>query len=114
MLEPDATGSGESAFEMLITGADVTVVVASGPGCGRASFVSMVQPVLVITVPLGSGLFTFTTSCTDPDAPVPTAPMFQVMTPPDSDPPAVAETKVVFAGSGSAITVPVALLVPTF
>ena len=114
MLLPAVTGSGASVLEMFSTGLEVTVVVASGPVCGRISLLSMVQPVLVITVPLASGLLTRTTSWTDPEPPALTAPMFQVTTPAASVPPAVAETKTVFAGSGSLRTTPVALLVPVF
>src|SRR5213593_1224046 len=114
MFAPGATGSGESVLDRVSTGAAVTVVVAFGPVCGSDSLLSMVQPVLVITVPLASGLLTRTTSWTDPDPPALTAPMFQVTTPAASVPPAVAETKTVFAGSGSLRTTPVALLVPVF
>ena len=63
-------------------------------------------------MPLGSGLFTLTTSCTEPEALAASAPMFQVTTPAASVPPAVAETKVVFAGSVSLTTTPVASAVP--
>src|SRR5213594_3399273 len=114
MFPPAATGSGASVFDRVSTGAEVTVVVAFGPVCGNDSLLSMVHPVLVITVPLASGLFTWTTSCTDPEEPAFTLPTFQVTTPAASVPPAVAETKVVLAGSASLITTPVALLVPTF
>src|SRR5713101_5144174 len=100
MFEPAFTGSGESLFETLRIGDDVTVVVASGPVCASDSLLAMVQPVLVMTVPLASGVFTFTTSCTDPETPALTLPMFQVTTPPASVPPPVAETNAVFAGSG--------------
>src|SRR6266581_4675967 len=103
MLPPAVTGSGASVFEIVSTGAEVTAVVASGPVCGSDSFVSIAQPVLVMTVPFASGLFTRRTSCTEPDAPALTVPTFQVTTPPDRLPPAVAETNVVLAGSGSLI-----------
>src|SRR6266581_1543728 len=114
MLPPGVTGSGASLFEMVRTGAEVTVVVASGPVCGSDSLVSIVQPVLVMTVPFARGLFTFTTSCTDPETPALTVPAFQVTTPPAIVPPAVAETNVVLAGRGSLMIVPVPLFVPTF
>src|SRR3989442_10023873 len=114
MFAPAATGSGASVFDRVRTGAEVTVVVAFGPVCGRDSLLSMVQPVFVITVPLARGLFTRTTSCTDPDDPAFTFPTFQVTTPADSVPPPVADTKVVLAGSVSLMTTPVALFVPTF
>src|SRR5438874_1792736 len=99
---------------MARTGLEATVVVAFGPVCGRISLLSIVQPVLVIRVPFAIGLFTRAMSCTDPDTPAPTAPMFQLTTPPESVPPPVADTKLVPEGSGSARTTPVALLVPVF
>src|SRR2546426_10885696 len=111
MLLPAVTGSGASVLETFSTGLEVTVVVASGPVCGRISLLSMVQPVLVIAVPLASGLFTRTMSWTDPEPPALTAPMFQVTTPAARVPPAVAETNVVLAGRGARTTTPVALLV---
>src|SRR6266850_7810574 len=67
-----------------------------------------------MTVPFASGLATCTTTCTDPDDAAFNAPMFQVTTPADSVPPAVAETNVVFAGTVSAITTPLALALPLF
>src|SRR3989338_2919750 len=114
MLPRAFTGSGASVLLTLSTGADVTVVVASGPVCGSDSLLSIVHPVLVITVPFARGLFTLTTSCTDPDTPAFTAPRLHVRTPPASVPPPAAATTVVFAGSGSWSTPPVALFVPTF
>ncbi len=41
MLLPALTGSGESAFEMLRTGAEVTVVVSAAPFTGPASVLVM-------------------------------------------------------------------------
>src|SRR5438876_1036297 len=114
MSLPAFTGSGESVLETFSTGVDVTVVVATAPATGAVSFESIVYEPFVMTVPFASGLFTRTTSCTEPDAPALTAPMFQVTTPADSVPPPVADTKVVLAGSGSRRTTPVALLVPVF
>src|SRR2546426_5496530 len=114
MFAPATTGSGESVLDRVSTGAEVTVVVAFGPVCGRDSLLSIVQPVLVMIVPFASGLITRTTSWTDPEDPAFTLPMFQVTTPAASVPPAVADTNVVLAGSVSATTTPVALLVPTF
>src|SRR5437879_4701940 len=114
MFAPGATGSGESVFDRVSTGAEVTVVVAFGPVCGSDSLLSIVQPVLVMTVPLASGLLTRATSWTEPETPAFTLPGFQVTTPAASVPPAVADTNVVVAGSGSLSTTPVALLVPTF
>src|SRR6266705_1813559 len=114
MFAPAAAGSGTSVLEMARSGLEATVVVASGPVCGRISLLSIVQPVLVITVPFASGLFTLTTSCTDPDTPAFTAPRFQVTTPADCVPPPVADTQLVLAGRGSRRTTPVALLVPVF
>jgi hypothetical protein len=72
----------------------------------------MEQAPLVMMVPLASGLATRTTSCKVPDAPAARVPTFQVTTDPDSVPPPVAETKVVFAGRVSVTTTPVALPVP--
>src|SRR6267378_2144337 len=114
MFAPAGTGSGASVLEMLSTGADVTVVVAAAPATGAVSLLSMSYVPFVITVPFRSGLVTCTTSCTDPDAPAATRPRFQVTTPPDSSPPAVADTNVVFPGTVSLITTPVALALPVF
>src|SRR5712692_11333837 len=100
MFEPAFTGSGESLFESPRTGDDVTVVVASGPVCASDSLLAIVQPMLVMTVPFASGTFTLTTSCTDPETPALTLPMFHVTTPAESVPPPVADTNVVLAGSG--------------
>src|SRR5438093_716276 len=112
MFAPAATGSGASVFDRVRTGAEVTLVVAFGPVCGSDSLLSMVHPVLVITVPLASGLFTFTTSWTEPEDPALTLPTFQVTTPAARVPPAVADTKLVFAGTVSVITTPLAFAVP--
>src|SRR6267142_1488793 len=112
MLAPAATGSGASVFEMLSTGADVTVVVIAAPATGAVSLLSTLYVPLVITVPFGSGAATCTTSCTEPEPPAGTAPRFQVTTPPASVPPPVADTNAVFAGTVSVITVPVELAVP--
>src|SRR5882724_10950146 len=101
MFAPAATGSGAASFDRVRTGAEVTVVVAFGPDCGSASTQSIVQPLLVTTVPFASGVLTFTTRVTAPETPVLTVPMFQVTTPAASVPPPVAETNVVLAGSGS-------------
>src|SRR6266581_8981979 len=114
MLLPAATGSGASVFEMLSTGVEVTVVVSAAPFTGAASFDVSVYDPLVITVPFASGELTLTTSCTDVDVPAFSAPMFQVTTPPASVPPPVADTKLVFAGTVSVITTPVALAFPAF
>src|SRR5713101_817798 len=61
-----------------------------------------------MTVPFASGLAACTTICTDEDDPAFSAPMFQVTTPAATLPPAVADTKVVFAGTVSVITTPLA------
>src|SRR3989442_1432336 len=114
MFPPGATGSGASLFDRVSTGGEVTVVVAFGPVCGNDSLLAMGHPVLVIKVPLASGLFTRTTSCTDREEPEFRAPMFQVTTPAARVPPAVADTKVVLAGTVSVITTPVAFAVPVF
>src|SRR5438093_5854227 len=67
---------------------------------------------LVMTVPFGRGLVTCTTSWTDEDEPAFSDPMFQVTTPAASVPPPVAETNVVFAGTVSVMTTPLALALP--
>ncbi len=67
-----------------------------------------------MTVPFASGEFTRTTSWADPDPPAPRGPMFQVTTPLAKVPPPVADTKVVFVGTVSLTTTPVAFCVPPF
>src|SRR5882672_2658297 len=114
MLLPAFTGSGASVLLMFITGAEDTVVVIAAPAVGAVSLLSTLWVALVITVPFASGLVTATTSCTDPEAPAATAPTFQVTTPAASVPPPVADTKLVFAGTVSLITTPVALAFPVF
>src|SRR6267142_792792 len=114
MPAPAFTGSGASVFEMVRTGTDDTVVVITAPATGAVSLLSMPYVALLITVPFASGLAACTIICTDEDAPAFSAPMFQVTTPADRLPPAVADTKVVFAGSVSAITTPVAFADPVF
>src|SRR5882672_5425530 len=114
MLLPAFTGSGASLFERVRTGRDETVVAIAVPARGAVSLLSMLYVALVITVPFARGLATCTTSCTEPDAPAASAPMFQVTTPAASVPPAVADTNVVFAGTVSVMTTPVALAFPVF
>src|SRR3989449_7294895 len=63
-------------------------------------------------VPLARGLATRTTNWTEPVAPAARLPGDQVTTPLASVPPAVAETKVVLAGTVSVRTTPVALALP--
>ena len=65
-------------------------------------------------MPLASGAFTLTTSVTVPETPAARLPMLQVTMPPAGTPGTDAETKVVFAGSGSLITTPVAFSFPVF
>src|SRR5689334_23285432 len=67
-----------------------------------------------MTVPLVSGLATRTTIWTEPEAPAARLPMDQVTVPPESAPETVAETKVVLVGTVSAMTTPVAPLLPLF
>src|SRR5437667_191631 len=112
MLPPALTGSGASALEIARTGADETVVVIAAPLTGPVSFELMLYVPFVISVPLAIGEPTVTTSCTEPDPPAASAPMFQVTTPPASAPPPVADAKVVFAGTVSVTTTPVALAFP--
>src|SRR5437870_4919903 len=114
MLLPAFTGSGESVLLTFSTGADETVVVIDAPLVGAVSLLSMLYVPLVMTVPFASGLVTATTTCTLEDAPAASAPMFQVTTPAASVPPPVADTKLVFTGTVSMITAPVALALPVF
>src|SRR6267143_1251195 len=111
---PATAGSGASVLLMFRIGSEVTVVVTAAPLVGAVSLLSMLYVPLVMIVPFGSGLATCTTSCTDPDPPAASAPRFQVTTPAASVPPPVADTNVVFAGTVSAITTPVALALPVF
>src|SRR5437899_2757286 len=111
---PAAAGSGESVLPMLRIGSDVTVVVMAAPDTGAVSLLSMAYDPLVRRVPLGSGLATCTTICIDEDDPALSAPMFQVTTPPAKEPPPVADTKAVLAGTVSVITTPVALALAVF
>src|SRR5438093_48161 len=111
---PATAGSGASVFEMPRVGAEVTVVVMTAPATAAVSLLSMAYVELVITVPFARGLATCATSCTEPDDPAGRNPRFQVTIPPASVPPAVADTKVVFAGSVSVITAPLALALPLF
>src|SRR5438445_350255 len=101
MFAPAATGSGASIFEIDRIGVEVTVAVAFGPVGGSDSLLSIVQPVLVITVPFASGKFTLTVSVTEPDEPAFTLPIFHVTTPPATEPDAEADTNVVLAGIAS-------------
>src|SRR5438093_1240028 len=114
MLFVAVTAAGAAAVVGRRSVVEGKFVVASGPVCGRISLLSMVQPVLVITVPLASGVLTDTTSWTEPEAPEVTVPRFQVTTPAASAPPPVAPTKVVPAGRASEITTPVASALPAF
>src|SRR5438093_877597 len=114
MFAPAATGSGASTFEIDRIGVEFTVTVTGAPAVGAVSFESIWKLVSVITVPFDSGELTRTVSVTDPDEPAFTLPTFQVTTPPATDPDADADTNVVLAGSGSWMTTPVALFVPTF
>ena len=111
---PATAGSGESVLEMFRIGSEVTVVVIEAPASGAVSLLSMLYAPFVIRVPLGSGLPTWTTSCTDPEPPAASAPTFQVTTPAASVPPPVADTNEVFPGTVSVITTPVALALPEF
>src|SRR2546426_10873182 len=114
MSLPAFTGSGESVLETFSPGVDVTVVVAAAPATGAVSFESIWYEPFVMTVPFASGLFTRTTSCTQDDTPVLRAPIVQVTIPPATVPPPVADTKVVFAGTASETTTPVAFSFPAF
>src|SRR5262245_66617242 len=112
MLPPAFTGSGASAPEIASAGDEVTVVVVAVPAAGLVWALSMLPAPLVMTVALASGLATRTTSCTDPLAPAATVPMDQDTVLPESAPPAVAETNVVFAGTPVVSTTLVAFALP--
>src|SRR5213593_174720 len=101
-----------NAFVADRLGFEVTLLAVGRPAMAGVSLESMLYVPLVMRAPFGSGLATVTTSCTDPDAPAASVPMFQLTTPPASDPPAVAEANVVLAGSVSRTTTPVASAVP--
>src|SRR5438128_2743923 len=114
MFDPALTGSGAPDLVMLRTGDEFTVVVTATPPTGAVSFESIWYEPFVMTVPFASGLFTRTTSCTEDDTPVLRAPIVQVTMPPASVPPPVADTNVVFAGTASETTTPVAFSFPVF
>src|SRR5438128_1499201 len=114
MFAPAATGPGAAIFEIDRIGVEFTVTVTGAPAVGAVSFESTWKLLLVITVPFASGEFTLTVSVTEPDEPAFTFPIFQVTTPPATEPDAEADTNAVLAGSGSWMTTPVALFVPTF
>src|SRR5262245_5180030 len=99
MLLPASTGSGASAPETLNDGTESTVVVMPGPATGAVSAQSMEAEPLVMTVPLASGLVTRTTICTEPLAPAFSVPRLHDTVPEACDPPPVADTKVVLAGT---------------
>src|SRR5437773_1203878 len=61
-----------------------------------------------MTVPFARGLLTLTVRVTEPEPPAASAPIDQVTTPADSDPPPVADTNVVLTGTVSDSTTPVA------
>ena len=68
----------------------------------------------MITVPFRSGKATLTDICAEPEPPAASVPMFQETVPARRVPPPVADTKVVLAGTASAITTPVAPEPPVF
>src|SRR5216117_3800570 len=109
---PATTGSGASVADTVRTGAEVTVVVMAAPLTGAVSTESMLKVLSVITVPLASGVLTRTTSWTDPEAPAASEPIDQATTPAESEPPPVADTNVVFAGTVSDRITPVAPALP--
>src|SRR5438093_240368 len=114
IVPPGATGSGASVADTVRTGADVTVVVMAVPLTGAVSTESMLYVPSVRTVPFASGLATRTTSCTAPEPPAASDPIDQVTIPAESDPPPVADTNVVLAGTVSERTSPVAPEFPVF
>src|SRR5574341_1620693 len=112
MLLPASTGSGASAADRLRTGAEATVVVIAAPVTGAVWSESIDGAPLVIRVPLASGLATRMTIWTEPEAPASSGPMVQVTVPAAYVPPPVADTKVVFAGTGAVRTAPLAAALP--
>src|SRR5437899_1764300 len=114
MSDPAFTGSGAPDLVMLRTGDEFTVVVAAAPLTGAVWFESIWYEPLVITVPFASGVTTRTTSCTLPEALAGRLPIAQDTMPPASVPPPLADTKVVFAGTASETTTPVAFSFPVF
>src|SRR5258706_278311 len=112
MVVPCTTGSGASVLPMISTGLDATVVVIVAPAVAAVSLQPMLYFFLMIRRPPRSALFPSTTLSPSADAPAARFPMFQVTTPAASVPPPVALTKLVFAGTVSLITTPVALELP--
>jgi len=112
MLLPAATGSGPSVALTVSTGRELTVVKAVAAVAGVVSAESMTAALLVIVVPLASELLTRTVICTEPVTPEARPPTVHVRVPPDSVPPAVADTKVVFAGTASVMTTELAEATP--
>src|SRR3989442_1400668 len=106
---PATAGSGESVLEMFRIGSEVTVVVIEAPASGAVSLLSMLYAPFVIRVPLGSGLVTWTTSCTDPEPPAASAPTFQGPTRAGGAPPRAPERRRVWAGGVWVIPPPVGL-----
>src|SRR5262245_2964284 len=112
MFEPAFTGSGASDCPTASAGEDVTAVVTAAPATGEVWALSMLYVASVIIVPFASGVLSFTTSWSEPEAPAASAPTFQVTTPADSVPPPVADTNVVFAGTVFVTTTVVAPALP--
>ena len=111
---PAATGSGASVLVRVKRGSERTVVVIAAPVTGAVSAQSMAYVPLVIVVLLAIGVLIDTTICTEPEPAAARPPRVQVTTPPDCVPPAVADTKVVLAGTVSVMITPVAPAVPVF
>src|SRR5213594_1075439 len=114
IVPPAATGSGASVADTARTGAEVTVVVMALPATGAVSVESMLNVPFVMTVPFARGLLTLTVSVTEPEPPAASAPIDQVTTPAEREPPPVADTNVAFAGTVSERTTPVAPEFPVF
>src|SRR5439155_988504 len=112
MSAPAATGSGASVLDRVNRTLERTVVPTAVPPTAAVSLQSMAYDPLVRSVPLGSGVATCTTICIDEDYPALSDPMFQVTTPPAREPPPVADTKAVLAGTVSVITTPLAFSFP--
>src|SRR5882724_1424470 len=104
MIPPGRTGFGDAVWASAKRFPDRTEVAIDAPTTAAVSLLSMLYEALVIVVPFASGAAMATTSCAELEAPALSVPRLQVTTPPESDPPSVAETKVVLAGSGSVST----------
>src|SRR6266705_2472027 len=98
--------------EMVGAGLEEMLVVIGAPVICPVSFELICPLSFVMRVPLARGLATRTTNWTEPEVPALRVPMLQETTPLAGVPPPVDEKKVVFAGTVSETTTPVALALP--